>query len=178
MSDSEANRESLPSISDLSLNPPSTPGSKTTTADGKPKKDAEKGSFTEGIVFVWHNNKFSLSLKNDRKLILFFFDISVEILLKPTGSAPIINKKKWSLGAEKRVSYILCWLHSYFKLDAEEKIVSVYTLQKIESIWYLIGIYAISVCLCESNICTGSRSNDKKFIRLLWHQWKIDITLF
>lgn len=48
----------------------------------------------------------------------------MEILLKPTGSAPIINKNKWSLGAEKRVSYILYWLHSYFKLDAEEKIVS------------------------------------------------------
>lgn len=48
----------------------------------------------------------------------------VEILLKPTGSAPIINKNKWSLNAEKRVSYILYWLHSYFKLDAEEKIVS------------------------------------------------------
>lgn len=48
----------------------------------------------------------------------------MEILLKPTGSAPIINKNKWSLNAEKRVSYILYWLHSYFKLDAEEKIVS------------------------------------------------------
>lgn len=57
-------------------------------------------------------------------MIWFCGLISVEILLKPTGSAPIINKNKWSLGAEKRVSYILYWLHSYFKLDAEEKIVS------------------------------------------------------
>lgn len=55
-------------------------------------------------------------------MVPFFY--AVEILLKPTGSAPIINKNKWSLNAEKRVSYILYWLHSYFKLDAEEKIVS------------------------------------------------------
>ncbi|XP_055321085.1 autophagy protein 12-like [Sitodiplosis mosellana] len=84
--DTETGRESLPSISDLSLNPQSTPSTKTTTADGKAKVE------------------------------------KVEILLKPTGSAPIINKNKWSLNAEKRVSYILYWLHSYFKLDAEEKI--------------------------------------------------------
>lgn len=37
MSDNEANRESLPSISDLSLNPQTTLGT-------KPKKDIEKGS--------------------------------------------------------------------------------------------------------------------------------------
>lgn len=45
MSDSEANRESLPSISDLSLNPPSTPSTKTAPIEGKPKKDVEKGLF-------------------------------------------------------------------------------------------------------------------------------------
>lgn len=40
MSDSEAARESLPSISDLSLNPPSA---KPTSTESKPKKDVEKG---------------------------------------------------------------------------------------------------------------------------------------
>lgn len=41
MSDSEATRDSLPSISDLSLNPPTTPATKP--AEAKPKKDVEKG---------------------------------------------------------------------------------------------------------------------------------------
>lgn len=113
MSDSEAARESLPSISDLSLNPQTTPSAKPVSTEGKPKKDVEKGWFAMQIVFffgmeICHTNSF----------------FAVEILLKPTGSAPIINKNKWSLNAEKRVSYILYWLHSYFKLDAEEKIVS------------------------------------------------------
>lgn len=42
MSDSEAGRESLPSISDLSLNPQTTPSAKPTT-EAKAKKDVEKG---------------------------------------------------------------------------------------------------------------------------------------
>lgn len=45
MSDTEAGRESLPSISDLSLNPQSTPSTKTT--DAKAKKEVEKGLNTE-----------------------------------------------------------------------------------------------------------------------------------
>lgn len=43
MSDSEAARESLPSISDLSLNPQTAPSAKPTSAESKPKKDVEKG---------------------------------------------------------------------------------------------------------------------------------------
>lgn len=44
MSDSEATRESLPSISDLSLNPQAAPSAKPATgSEGKPKKEVEKG---------------------------------------------------------------------------------------------------------------------------------------
>lgn len=118
MSDSEATRESLPSISDLSLNPQTTPSAKPTNTEGKSKKDVEKGMFP---MF----GSISICFFSFNQIVLFFFSlVAVEILLKPTGSAPIINKNKWSLNAEKRVSYILYWLHSYFKLDTEEKIVS------------------------------------------------------
>lgn len=111
MSDSEAARESLPSISDLSLNPQTPASAKPANTEAKPKKDVEKG---------WSTMQPQSAHLFDC-LINYF--VAVEILLKPTGSAPIINKNKWSLNAEKRVSYILYWLHSYFKLDAEEKIV-------------------------------------------------------
>lgn len=44
MSDTEATRESLPSISDLSINPQTPPITKTPSTDSKPKKEAaEKG---------------------------------------------------------------------------------------------------------------------------------------
>lgn len=43
--DNETGRESLPSISDLSLNPQSTSTTKPTATDGKAKKDVEKGNF-------------------------------------------------------------------------------------------------------------------------------------
>lgn len=46
MSDSETARESLPSISDLSLNPQITSSTKSTATEGKPKKDIEKGLWT------------------------------------------------------------------------------------------------------------------------------------
>lgn len=50
MSDTEAGRESLPSISDLSINPQSTPSTKTT--DAKVKKEVEKGLNT-AFWSVW-----------------------------------------------------------------------------------------------------------------------------
>lgn len=43
MSDSETARESLPSISDLSLNPQTAPSAKPSTTEAKAKKDVEKG---------------------------------------------------------------------------------------------------------------------------------------
>lgn len=43
MSDSEAGRESLPSISDLSLNPQTTPSAKPAATEAKAKKEVEKG---------------------------------------------------------------------------------------------------------------------------------------
>lgn len=118
---------------------------------------------------------------NESVLLAF----SVEILLKPTGSAPIINKNKWSLGAEKRVSYILYWLHSYFKLDAEEKIVSSFQSEltfpshqcDVTAIFFTDDCLSIAVFVCESNIRSGSRSNHKESIRMLRNQWQADITL-
>lgn len=63
MSDTEAGRESLPSISDLSLNPQSTPSTKTT--DAKVKKDVEKGL----------NAEFQSELKIGFAINLLFFCI-------------------------------------------------------------------------------------------------------
>lgn len=52
MSDvNESGRDSLPSISDLSINPQTTPTTKPTTTEGKPKKDVEKGLYSQ-IIWI------------------------------------------------------------------------------------------------------------------------------
>lgn len=54
MSDSEATRDSLPSISDLSLNPQTTPSARPASGtEGKPKKDVEKGMCAMQLILCF-----------------------------------------------------------------------------------------------------------------------------
>lgn len=56
------------------------------------------------------------------KLLLYYF--SVDILLKATGNAPIMKKKKWAVDAEKPIGWIVEFVKKYLKLEPEEKLVS------------------------------------------------------
>lgn len=47
---------------------------------------------------------------------------SVDILLKPTGNAPIMKKKKWTVDADKQIGWIVEFMRKYLKLDAEEQL--------------------------------------------------------
>lgn len=49
--------------------------------------------------------------------------ILVDILLKPTGNAPIMKKKKWAVDAEKPIGWIIEFIKKYLKLDPDEKLV-------------------------------------------------------
>lgn len=66
MSDSETARESLPSISDLSLNPQTAPSAKAATTEAKAKKDVEKGLhrflFLDSHRTNYLINRFSFSI--------------------------------------------------------------------------------------------------------------------
>lgn len=49
----------------------------------------------------------------------------VDILLKATGNAPIMKKKKWAVDAEKPIGWIMEFVKKYLKLEPDEKLVSV-----------------------------------------------------
>lgn len=51
----------------------------------------------------------------------FFF--SVDILLKATGNAPIMKKKKWAVDPERKIGWITEFMKKYLKLDRSEYLV-------------------------------------------------------
>ncbi|XP_045771587.1 autophagy protein 12-like [Maniola jurtina] len=48
--------------------------------------------------------------------------VKVDILLKATGNAPIMKKKKWAVDAEKPIGWIMEFVKKYLKLEPEEKL--------------------------------------------------------
>ena len=50
--------------------------------------------------------------------------ISVEILLKATGDAPIMKKRKWAVDATKKIGWIIGFIRKYINSPPEESLVS------------------------------------------------------
>ncbi|XP_075973161.1 autophagy-related 12 [Anticarsia gemmatalis] len=48
--------------------------------------------------------------------------VKIDILLKATGNAPIMKKKKWAVDAEKPIGWIMEFVKKYLKLEPEEKL--------------------------------------------------------
>ncbi|XP_030761004.1 autophagy protein 12-like [Sitophilus oryzae] len=46
----------------------------------------------------------------------------VDILLKPTGNAPIMKKKKWTVDSDKPIGWIIEFIKKYLKLEVNEKL--------------------------------------------------------
>jgi len=46
----------------------------------------------------------------------------VDILLKPTGNAPIMKKKKWTVDSDKPIGWIIEFMKKYLKLEANERL--------------------------------------------------------
>ncbi|XP_057670975.1 autophagy protein 12-like [Diorhabda carinulata] len=46
----------------------------------------------------------------------------VDILLKPTGNAPIMKKKKWTVDSDKKIGWIIEFIRKYLKLEPNEKL--------------------------------------------------------
>ncbi|CAG9584949.1 unnamed protein product [Danaus chrysippus] len=47
---------------------------------------------------------------------------NIDILLKATGNAPIMKKKKWAVDAEKPIGWIMEFVKKYLKLEPEERL--------------------------------------------------------
>ncbi|KAL1505397.1 hypothetical protein ABEB36_004971 [Hypothenemus hampei] len=67
----------------------------------------------------------------------------VDIFLKPTGNAPIMKTKKWTVDSDKPIGWIIEFVKKYLKLETNEKLVNI----------------LITVCLCKSDFCTIAGSN-------------------
>lgn len=50
----------------------------------------------------------------------------VDLLLKATGDAPIMKKKKWTVDPDKTVAWVITFIRRYLKLEANESLVSWY----------------------------------------------------
>lgn len=48
--------------------------------------------------------------------------VKIDILLKATGNAPIMKKKKWAVDAEKHIGWVIEFVKKYLKLEPEEKL--------------------------------------------------------
>ncbi|XP_017783215.1 PREDICTED: autophagy protein 12-like [Nicrophorus vespilloides] len=46
----------------------------------------------------------------------------IDILLKPTGNAPIMKKKKWSVESNKPIGWIIDFMKKYLKLEPQERL--------------------------------------------------------
>lgn len=71
--------------------------------------------------------------------------VLVDILLKPTGNAPIMKKKKWSVDAEKPIGWIVEFIKRYLKLEPDDKLVSLKSLL-IYKLISKIFIFLVPLC--------------------------------
>ncbi|MPC41371.1 Autophagy protein 12-like [Portunus trituberculatus] len=48
--------------------------------------------------------------------------LSVDVLLKATGDAPIMKKKRWAVEGEKQVGWVAEFIRKYLKLDQNDSL--------------------------------------------------------
>lgn len=58
------------------------------------------------------------------KFLVSVFSSIVDVLLKATGDAPIMKKKKWAVEGDKRVGWVAEFIRKYLKLDPADNLVS------------------------------------------------------
>ncbi|GFG39645.1 hypothetical protein Cfor_00757 [Coptotermes formosanus] len=46
----------------------------------------------------------------------------IDILLKATGNAPIMKKKKWAVDPDRKIGWIIEFMKKYLKLDRSEQL--------------------------------------------------------
>ncbi|KAL4714898.1 hypothetical protein ACJJTC_014269 [Scirpophaga incertulas] len=80
-------------------------------ADGKL---AANNSNTQDVKVDQENKENDDAGKNEK--------VKIDILLKATGNAPIMKKKKWAVDAEKPIGWIMEFIKKYLKLEPEEKL--------------------------------------------------------
>ena len=50
--------------------------------------------------------------------------LAVDVLLKPTGDAPIMKKRKWTVERTKKISSVIDFVRKYLKFEPQDSLVS------------------------------------------------------
>ncbi|KAF5282012.1 hypothetical protein FQA39_LY00536 [Lamprigera yunnana] len=58
--------------------------------------------------------------KNDKQ--------KIDILLKPTGNAPIMKRRRWAVDADKPLGWIVEFVKKYLKLEPQERVVRFFNI--------------------------------------------------
>ncbi|KPJ12406.1 Ubiquitin-like protein ATG12 [Papilio machaon] len=86
-------------------------------ADEKPSDDVPQTELSSGVenLKIENGQKENGDTNKTDK-------VKVDILLKATGDAPIMKKKKWAVDAEKPIGWIIEFVKKYLKLEPDEKL--------------------------------------------------------
>ncbi|KAB0799190.1 hypothetical protein PPYR_07070 [Photinus pyralis] len=79
-----------------------------------------ESDFNESTNSTLHN--VSQALDSDFDSLKKTDKQKIDILLKPTGNAPIMKRRKWAVDAEKPLGWIVEFVKKYLKLEAHERV--------------------------------------------------------
>jgi len=51
------------------------------------------------------------------------FALTVDVLLRPTGDAPIMKKRKWTVERTKKISSVIDFVRKYLKFEPQDSLV-------------------------------------------------------
>ncbi|XP_065066045.1 autophagy protein 12-like [Rhopilema esculentum] len=88
-------------------------GNEGSAGNGNPEDITNKEK-TEPTVDTAENDQGNAKRDASKK--------KVDVLLKATGDAPIMKKKKWAVDQNKQVSYLIDFIKKYIKCDPSESL--------------------------------------------------------
>ncbi len=69
--------------------------------------------------------KITLITQVPDAVIFLLLHLSVDILLKATGDAPIMKTRKWAVDRTKKIGWIIDFIRKYIKGEPSDSLVSV-----------------------------------------------------
>jgi len=92
--------------------------------------------------------------------------LAVDVLLKPTGDAPIMKKRKWTVERTKKISSVIDFVRKYLKFEPQESLVSSNSLLSWKQTLYVCFVICLSSVF--SSLCFGDFEHC-----FSWHREKI-----
>jgi len=95
--------------------------------------------------------------------------VIVDVLLKPTGDAPIMKKRKWTVERTKKISSVIDFVRKYLKFEPHESLVSSYRFsvsvlyEHIDMQWYKNA--SCTIITIKKNINAKKMSCNKSDLR-------------